>query len=223
MVMSAEAARNVVGIIGHPTFWRIIKSKAVEEFKPDPYLATVLNCALWIFYGMPFIHPDSLLVVTINSVGLVLELIYLTIFFIYATTEGRRKVVRWLFFELVFFGGVVALGLLVFHGTTRRSLFVGILCDIFNIIMYTSPLTIMSKVIKTKSVEYMPFYLSLTNFLNGSCWTAYALIKLDIYVLVSNGLGAISGAVQLILYACYYGTTPKKGSGEVELSAADRV
>ncbi|KAM6549912.1 hypothetical protein CsatB_021588 [Cannabis sativa] len=180
MVMSAEAARNVVGIIGNvisfglflspvPTFWRIIKSKAVEEFKPDPYLATVLNCALWIFYGMPFIHPDSLLVVTINSVGLVLELIYLTIFFIYATTEGR------------------------------------------------------SKVIKTKSVEYMPFYLSLTNFLNGSCWTAYALIKFDIYVLVSNGLGAISGAVQLILYACYYGTTPKKGSGEVELSAADRV
>ncbi|XP_062106832.1 bidirectional sugar transporter SWEET6b-like [Humulus lupulus] len=243
-MVSAEAARNVVGIIGNvisfglfispvPTFYRIIKSKAVEEFKPDPYLATVLNCLLWIFYGMPFIHPDSLLVVTINSVGLVLELIYLSIFFVYATNNGRKKVVVWLLAETVFFGAVVAVALMLFHGTKRRSLFVGILCDIFNIIMYSSPLTIMSKVIKTKSVEYMPFYLSLTNFLNGSCWTAYALIKFDIYVLVSNGLGAISGAVQLILYGCYYGTTPKKGqsidgttkpaASEVQLSAADRV
>ncbi|XLT08672.1 hypothetical protein HN51_054465 [Arachis hypogaea] len=42
----------------------------------------------------------------------------------------------------------------------------------------------MAKVIKTNSVEYMPFWLSLTNFLNGVCWTTYALIHpFDIYVL----------------------------------------
>ena len=38
--------------------------------------------------------------------------------------------------------------------------------------------------IRTKSVEYMPFFLSLVNFLNGCCWTAYALIKFDIYITV---------------------------------------
>jgi len=40
-------------------------------------------------------------------------------------------------------------------------------------------------VITTKSVEYMPFFLSLVNFLNGICWTAYALIRFDLYVTVS--------------------------------------
>ncbi|PON43790.1 SWEET sugar transporter [Trema orientale] len=240
-MVSAEVARNVVGIIGNvisfglfispvPTFYRIIKNKAVEEFKPDPYLATVLNCMLWVFYGMPFIHPDSLLVVTINSFGLVVELVYLAIFFTYATNKGRKKVVYWLLIEIVFFAAIALIALLALHGTKKRSLIVGILCDIFNIIMYSSPLTIMMKVINTKSVEFMPFYLSLTNFLNGSCWTAYALIKLDIYVLVSNGLGALSGALQLILYGCYYGTTPKKGDNnvatkpnEVQLSATSRA
>ena len=44
---------------------------------------------------------------------------------------------------------------------------------------------VQGKVIKTKSVEYMPFLLSLVNFLNGSCWTAYALIRFDLYVTVS--------------------------------------
>jgi hypothetical protein len=32
----------------------------------------------------------------------------------------------------------------------------------------------------------MPFFLSLVNFLNGCCWTAYALIKFDLYVTVST-------------------------------------
>ncbi|PON43788.1 SWEET sugar transporter [Trema orientale] len=231
-MVSAETARNIVGIVGNvisfglfispvPTFYRIIKSKAVEEFKPDPYLATVLNCMLWVFYGMPFVHPDSILVVTINSFGLLLELIYLAIFFVYATNRGRKKVAYWLLGEIAFFAVVAVVALLAFHGTKQRSLFVGILCDIFNIIMYSSPLTIMMKVINTKSVEYMPFFLSLTNFLNGSVWTAYALIKFDIYVLVSNGLGALSGALQLILYGCYYGSTPNKGDNNVAIKPSE--
>jgi solute carrier family 50 protein (sugar transporter) len=41
-------------------------------------------------------------------------------------------------------------------------------------------------VIKTKSTEYMPFLLSLVNFANGCCWTAYALIKFDLYITVST-------------------------------------
>jgi solute carrier family 50 protein (sugar transporter) len=72
-----------------PTFYKIIKKKDVEEFKVDPYIATVLNCAFWVFYGMPFVHPNSILVVTINGVGLVFEFVYLTIFYVYAKKEGR--------------------------------------------------------------------------------------------------------------------------------------
>ncbi|KAH9790622.1 Bidirectional sugar transporter SWEET6b [Citrus sinensis] len=71
------------------------------------------------------------------------------------------------------------------------------------------------KVIKTKSVEYMPFFLSLANFANGAVWTAYGLIKFDKFIVVSNGLGTVLGAIQLIIYGCYYKSTPKKGSGDV--------
>ncbi|XP_054801513.1 bidirectional sugar transporter SWEET6b-like [Prosopis cineraria] len=213
---SAAVARNVVGIIGNvisfglflsptPTFYGIIKKKAVEEFKPDPYIATILNCAFWVLYGMPFVHPHSILVLTINSVGLVLEFVYVIIFYAYATNKGRKKVLLWLLVEAIFFTAIVLITMLALHGTKRRSLIVGVLCDVFNVMMYASPLTIMAKVIRTKSVKYMPFWLSVTNFLNGLCWTTYALIHpFDIYVLTSNGLGAISGAFQLILYGCYY-------------------
>ncbi|KAK4750543.1 hypothetical protein SAY87_004025 [Trapa incisa] len=224
-MVSAEAARNIVGIIGNvisfglflspcPTFYKIIKNKSVEEFKEDPYLATVLNCIFWILYGMPFVHPDSTLVVTINSVGLVLELIYLTIFFIYAPKKGRKKVMLCLLLEVIF-TAVVATGVLLGLKTfTKRSLAFGVICDVFNIIMYASPLTVMKKVITTKSVKYMPFTLSLAGFLNACIWTAYALIKFDIYILISNGLGSLFGAAQLILYACYFRSQPAEVADE---------
>ncbi|MED6111499.1 Bidirectional sugar transporter SWEET6b, partial [Stylosanthes scabra] len=207
-----------------PTFHRIIKKKSVEEFKPDPYIATVLNCAFWVFYGLPFVHPHSVLVVTINAVGLVFEFVYLTIFYIYATNKGRKKVLLLLLLEAIFFAAIALVTLLVLHGTTKRSLVVGVLCDIFNVMMYVSPLTIMAKVIKTKSVEYMPFWLSLANFLNGVCWTTYALFHpFDIYVLISNGIGACSGLIQLILYACYCSCNNgvKDGDGDHTVSTKD--
>lgn len=41
-------------------------------------------------------------------------------------------------------------------------------------------------VITTKSVKYMPFLLSFTGFVNGVCWTAYALIyKFDLFLTVT--------------------------------------
>ncbi|XP_027359192.1 bidirectional sugar transporter SWEET4-like [Abrus precatorius] len=214
-MVNAAIARNVVGVIGNiisfgmffspaPTFYGIVKKKAVEEFKPDPYIATVLNCAFWVFYGMPFVHPHSILVLTINSVGLAFEFVYLTIFYIYAPNKGRKKVLLFLLIEVIFFAAVVLVTLLALHETRQRSLVVGILSDVFNVMMYVAPLTIMAKVIKTKSVKYMPFWLSLANFLNGVCWTTYALIHpFDLYVLISNGIGAIAGFAQLVLYACY--------------------
>ncbi|XWS32779.1 hypothetical protein CRYUN_Cryun22dG0018800 [Craigia yunnanensis] len=231
-MVSAEVARNIVGIIGNvisfflfaspiPTFKNIYKKKAVEEFKPDPYIATVMNCMLWIFYGLPIVHPDSTLVVTINGVGLAMELIYLTIFFIYAPKKGRLKVIGWLCIEILFLCVVALCTLLLRKTHDQRSVIVGILCVIFGVLMYASPLTIMRKVINTKSVKYMPFYLSLANFLNGLVWVTYALIRFDLYILIGNGLGALSGAIQLILYACYFSSTPKDDDDDVVVKPSE--
>ncbi|KAK1432786.1 hypothetical protein QVD17_09686 [Tagetes erecta] len=230
MTLDNMQIRTIVGIIGNvisfvlfispaPTIWRIFKNKSVEEFLPDPYIACVLNCLLWIFYGLPFNHPNSTLVVTINGTGLVLELIYLTIFLIYGKSSHRKKITLFLLGEIVFVGIVAGIDLGVFHTHKSRSTFVGAFCVVFGVAMYASPLTIMWKVIKTKSVEFMPFPLSLAAFLNGCCWTTYALLKFDFAILIANGTGAVLGLIQLILYACYWGTTPKKS--KTTAAAAD--
>ncbi|KAL0356030.1 UNVERIFIED_CONTAM: Bidirectional sugar transporter SWEET5 [Sesamum radiatum] len=162
---------------------------------------------MWVLYGLPIVHPDSLLVITINGTGFFIELFYISMFITFSDWPKRRKMFIALLLEAIFFAIVVVITLVGLHGTKSRSLFVGILCVIFNIMMYASPLTVMKRVIKTKSVKYMPFSLSLANFANGIVWSVYALIKLDPFVLVPNGLGTLSGLVQLVLFATYYRTT----------------
>ncbi|XP_064986937.1 bidirectional sugar transporter SWEET6b-like [Musa acuminata AAA Group] len=235
VMLSQDAVRNVIGLIGNvisfglflspvPTFVQIIKKKAVEQFSPIPYLATLLNCMMWFLYGLPIVHPHSILVVTINGIGLVIESAYLTIFFIYATREGRLKVLKILAGELAFMTVVVVAVLLAAHTHEKRSLIVGILCIIFGTCMYASPLAVMKLVIQTKSVEYMPFTLSLASFLNGVCWTTYSFLPFDVNLFIPNGLGALFGFLQLILYACYFKATPKKDAkAEVELHSARDV
>ncbi|KAL3512881.1 hypothetical protein ACH5RR_025598 [Cinchona calisaya] len=161
---------------------------------------------MWVLYGMPFVKADSILVVTINGVGFVIEAIYVGMFIIYSDWPKRRKICIALTVETIFFAIVVVITLAGLHGD-KRSTFVGVLCLIFNIIMYFSPLTVMRHVIKTKSVKFMPFYLSLANFANGSVWFTYAFLKFDPWIVIPNGLGAFSGLIQLILYATYYRTT----------------
>jgi solute carrier family 50 protein (sugar transporter) len=169
-----------------PTFVQIVKKRDVEQFVPDPYLATFLNCALWVFYGLPIVHPNSILVVTINGTGLAIEIVYLFVFFAYAPKPKRLKMLGVLAVELAFLVAIAAGVLLGAHTHEKRSLIVGSVCIFFGTLMYAAPLTVMKRVITTKSVEYMPFTLSFVSFLNGVCWTTYALIRFDIFITVSR-------------------------------------
>ncbi|KAM4115209.1 hypothetical protein ACJW30_04G131400 [Castanea mollissima] len=217
-MVNTETSRTIVGIIGNvisfalyispiPTFIKIHKARAVESFKPDPYVTAVLSCAMWCFYGMPFVHPDSLLVITINGFGFIIEIIYITIFFFYSPWSKRRKIIIALVIETIIFVLVVVLSLKLFHTTKDRSTIVGVLSIILNILMYASPLTVMGRVIRTKSVKYMPFFISLAYFCNGVIWVIYAILKFDVFILVPNSCGAVLGLMQLILYASYYKST----------------
>ncbi|GMY24898.1 bidirectional sugar transporter SWEET5 [Fagus crenata] len=173
---------------------------------------------MWCFYGLPFVHPDSLLVITINGCGLIIEIIYVTIFLLYSPWLKRWKILVALVIETIFFACVIFVTLQFFPTTKDRTRVVGILCIIFNVIMYASPLTVMRRVIRTKSVKFMPFFLSLAYFCNGIVWLIYALLKFDLFILVPNCCGAVLGMVQLILYAIYYRSTQWDTTQHVQLA-----
>ncbi|XP_028757759.1 bidirectional sugar transporter SWEET4-like [Neltuma alba] len=230
----ADIARIVVGILGGkhhsgfmflsplPTFLDIWRKGTVEQYSAMPYLATLVNCMVWTLYGLPMVHPNSLLVVTINGAGCVVELIYVIIFLIYSRRTKRLKVFLLLLVEILFISSLTVLSLTLLHTVKKRSAVVGTICALFNLMMYASPLTVMKMVITTKSVEYMPFFVSLGTFGNGVAWTTYALIRFDPFIAIPNGIGLLLSVAQLILYATYYKST-KRQIAERKLAAKGQV
>ncbi|XP_062119606.1 bidirectional sugar transporter SWEET4-like [Humulus lupulus] len=219
-MVSADAARTFVGILGNiislffflspmPTMVDIWRKGSVEQYSAAPYLATLMNCLLWGLYGLPLVHPGSLLVLTINAAGIVIQSCFIFFFFLFSQKKTRLKLLMVLLMELIFTSLLAFLALNLLHTHPKRSLVIGIICIFFNILMYFAPMAIMKLVITTKSVEYMPFFLSLATFVNGCVWTAYALIRFDPIIMVPNGLGLLFGLGQLIIYALFYKSTKK--------------
>ncbi|XAR62430.1 hypothetical protein NMG60_11017179 [Bertholletia excelsa] len=228
------AAHFVFGIFGNIsgmllflsptiTFKRIIAKRSTEEFSGIPYVMTLLNCLLSAWYGLPFVSPHNILVSTINGAGAVLEALYVLIFLIFAPKKEKGKILGLLTFILSIFAAVALVSLFALHGKNRK-LFCGLAASIFSVIMYASPLSIMRLVVKTKSVEYMPFFLSLCAFLCGTSWFIFGLLGKDPFVAVPNGFGSALGAIQLILYAIYRDSKASRakkaataGGGSVEM------
>lgn len=193
-----------------PTFWRIFWNKKVEDFSGVPYLTAALNCSLWTLYGLPVIN-FQVLVVTINAAGACLEIFYITVYILFSEGKARLKVV--ILFITMASSFILVAGLVVGieHDPNTRRAILGVLCATLATMMYAAPLTIMKTVIQTKSVEFMPFLLSLFVFLNSSAWTVYAFLpQKDFYIAVPNIIGLVLGTAQLVLYAMYHGSTPQK-------------
>ncbi|KAL8540903.1 hypothetical protein ACS0TY_002233 [Phlomoides rotata] len=206
------AADFIVGIIGNivsiisfassiGTFKEIVKKKSSENYKGVPYVTTLLSTSLWILYGS--LDPDDgVLIVTVNAVGVTSQLTYLILFLFYASKERKVKYFGFILLDLVFLGMVVAITFAAFHGDSRR-VFIGVLCATFTIAMYAAPLTAVARVIRTKSIKYMPFFLSFSLVVNAAVWFTFAMLLKDYYVLVPNAVGIVLGSLQLIVYFVY--------------------
>ncbi|AEE83666.1 Nodulin MtN3 family protein [Arabidopsis thaliana] len=189
------------------TFWKIVKRRSTEEYKSLPYICTLLGSSLWTYYGI--VTPGEYLVSTVNGFGALVETIYVSLFLFYAPRHLKLKTVDVEAMLNVFFpiAAIVATRS-AFEDEKMRSQSIGFISAGLNIIMYGSPLSAMKTVVTTKSVKYMPFWLSFFLFLNGAIWAVYALLQHDVFLLVPNGVGFVFGTMQLILYGIYRNAKP---------------
>lgn len=202
------------------TFRGVVRKKSTENYKGIPYITTLLCTSLWTFYGI--IKPGGLLVATVNGAGAILQFVYVTLFLIYAPKDTKLQSIKLVgLLNIGFFGSIIIVTLCVIHGSLRLTL-VGVLCAALTVGMYASPLSVMRIVVKTQSVEYMPFFLSFFLFLNAGIWSTYAVIVKDFYIGVPNGIGFLLGFAQLVLYSLYRNkSTVKEEEGSTHLVRDD--
>ncbi|XP_074268331.1 bidirectional sugar transporter SWEET9-like [Silene latifolia] len=201
-----------------PTFWRVFKKKSTEGFQALPYSVALFSCMLLLYYAM-LKTQNAMPIITINSVGFIIEAFYLIVFLIYAPTKARVYTIKLLGLFNVTFLGLIIVGTMVFaRGADAHNFFskggvretsVGWICAVFSVCVFAAPLSVMKMVIKTKSVEFMPFCLSFSLTLCAVMWFFYGFLIQDFYIAMPNVLGFLLGITQMLLYIIYKNSSPK--------------
>ncbi|XP_022718986.1 bidirectional sugar transporter NEC1-like isoform X2 [Durio zibethinus] len=116
---------------------------------------------------------------------------------------------------------VIYLVLYFIYAPKREKVFTVKWIIIFNLGGYC---LIMRHVIRTKSVEHMPFFLSFFLTLCATMWFFYGIFLEDFYIALPNVLGFLFGIAQMILYVIYKNpnkdveVTEKQQKGDIELN-----
>ncbi|XP_022759712.1 bidirectional sugar transporter SWEET9-like [Durio zibethinus] len=187
-----------------PTFYTIFKKKSTEGFQSIPYSAALFSAMLYLYYAFLKKH-DAFMLITINSIGCSVESIYLFFYMIYATKSARIYTTKLLIFFNIGALGLIILVTFIFSKGSSRVSIVGWICAVFSVCVFAAPLSIIRSVIRTKSVEYMPFSLSFFLTLCAVTWFLYGFSLRDYYIATPNILGFSFGITQMILYLLYRG------------------
>ncbi|KAK9726214.1 hypothetical protein RND81_05G198600 [Saponaria officinalis] len=207
-----------------PTFWRIFKRKSTEGFQALPYSVALFSAMLLLYYAM-LKEENATPIITINSVGFIIEAFYLVVFLIYAPKKARVYTAKLVgLFNVTFLGLIIVATMVFARGHDTHTFFskggvresaVGWICAVFSVCVFAAPLSVMKMVIRTKSVEFMPFWLSFSLTLCAVMWFFYGFLIKDFYIALPNVLGFILGITQMILYIIYKDSSKKPPNNSV--------
>lgn len=195
-----------------PTFWRIYKKKSTEGFQSIPYAVALFSAMLLLYYA--FVKDENAtMIITINTIGCAIEGFYLIVYVTYAPKKARIYTAKLLgLFNVALYALIVLVTMAFVRGADRhnflsrggnRETVVGWICAVFSVSVFAAPLSAMRMVIRTKSVEFMPFWLSFFLTLCAVMWFFYGFLIRDFYIALPNILGFLFGIAQMILYVIY--------------------
>nr|AYV91982.1 SWEET2b [Saccharum spontaneum] len=191
-----------------PTFKRVLKAKSTEQFDGLPYLLSLLNCCICLWYGLPWVSGGGgrALVATVNGTGALFQLAYISLFIFYADSRTTRLPlavsdtsktgpcspfppqlkITGLLVLVVFAFALIAHASIALFDQPVRQLFVGSVSMASLVSMFASPLAVMGLVIRTECVEFMPFYLSLSTFLMSASFAIWIAAQPLAHILASK-------------------------------------
>nr|QHT64210.1 sugar efflux transporter 9a [Litchi chinensis] len=179
----------------------IYKKKSSEGYQSIPYIIALSSAMLFLYYGL---LKSAFLIMSINSIGCAIEIAYLIFYLIYAPPKEKNFTMKLLLVNVGAIGLVLFITKCVIKGPKQLTA-VGWTCLAYNVAPFAAPLSIVRRVIKTKSVEFMPFSLSLFLTLSATAWFLYGLFVKDLFIATPNVLGFAFGVAQMILYFIYKG------------------
>ncbi|KAJ4850138.1 hypothetical protein Tsubulata_000613 [Turnera subulata] len=174
---------NIISIMMYlapiPTFMRVYRNKTTEGFQSIPYVVALFAALVWVYYAT--LKSNDYLLLSINCFGCIVETIYVSVFIFYAPKKARVLTLQQGILSILGFSSIFALTHFLTKGINRLHI-VGWFCVALSAAVFAAPLSILRLVIRTKSVEFMPFTLSLFLTLSAILWFLYGMLLRDFFI-----------------------------------------
>ncbi|CAM9266652.1 unnamed protein product [Discosporangium mesarthrocarpum] len=179
----------------------------VMERRITPFCMMIIDGTNWVVYGIMI--DDMYPVVITNLLGGTAGLVYALTYLHHVQNDPRDEVRRRAI--ATFVGSAVIIMLVVLHSIVISNIYsteasaeiTGILTSMFNMLLYSSPLELASKVITTKSTSGMYLPLSVNIVVASSMWTSYGVLLQNWFIVVPQSVGLFAGVLQLLLFIRY--------------------
>ena len=180
-----------------PAIQRCKEKRTLGALNPFPFPFIAGNCAAWMMYGA---ISANYWVYVPNITGVFIGLYYTTVS--YALSERSRQMLERIMGTLILliaFCGMIMSCSMRNSSESDRLVVAGVLANSILVVYYTSPLSTMFEVFRTRDSKSMHFPLVLCNCLNGVCWTSYGIALDDWWIAAPNLFGSMLSLVQLCM------------------------
>ncbi|GKV31620.1 hypothetical protein SLEP1_g40294 [Rubroshorea leprosula] len=103
----------------------------------------LMNQMVRILIALPWVHPNSTLLLIGNVTVGIIALFFVILFLIYSDGNKRLQVGLVVLLELILVVVLTLVVLTLLHSTRRRSLAVGIIGNVTSIMVYASAISVM--------------------------------------------------------------------------------
>ncbi|KAL8215868.1 hypothetical protein R6Q57_022705 [Mikania cordata] len=118
-----------------PTFFKVYKKKSAEGYQSVPYVVGLFSAMLWIYYAL--LKSNTMLLITINSVGCFIQTFYICFFLFYAPKKARIESLKLIGLMIVLgFGLIVCLTQVLATGVNRVPNVLGFTFGVLQMILY---------------------------------------------------------------------------------------
>lgn len=175
---------------------QVYTSGSVGNMSIFPFLSMWSNSFLWTLYGL--LRNDYTVWVP-NFTGSIVGLVGTYLFHMNSPAERYERESKYYFFLA---------GLITLYGMVcaaySASAAIGSLAVLMCVVLMGSPLVVLRTVIQDRSCESMPFWTSLTIWLNTLSWSLYGLLDAhDFNIYFPNMCGLFLGSIQMVLFMVF--------------------
>ena len=159
-------------------------------------ICNMLNCILWIDYGL---MDNSFQLYLTCAIGGFITLIWITIYLIFLS---KKNVIFCVLYNMLSISAVCIISYIFYFICDNKI--TGYVALVFNILMLAAPGEKIYTVFTTGKYELIPIFSTIGTRLCAGSWFMFGVYKGDLNLIIPNALGLIFGVFQLVVYLIFY-------------------